>query len=196
MKTILSIFIVVFSFGNTFCEIVEAQPEHVGIRAQWAGNGCPQGSEGHVEISDDNQIIKLKSPTLEVILRESTGSRFERKICNVILTLEHPDGWSFSPSELKLRYSNKMTKQIVGKIQTKYFYQGGDQTIINENKFVGPSQSTNSALSIKLDQSWSPCSLERPLIFGISASLRGQSTSVNYLKVEKEKSIHINWKRC
>jgi hypothetical protein len=129
-----------------------------------------------------------------------------RRICQILLDLDVPQGWSYSMVGVDYRGSANLEPGVSAVLQSAYYFQGEFQTARLRTMLTGPragSYQVRGSLSPGA-LVWSPCGPQRALIISASVWLMNTSGNPNARGVITTDSAdgrtrvvgRLQWRRC
>jgi hypothetical protein len=129
-----------------------------------------------------------------------------RRICQILLDLDFPQGWSYSVVGVDYRGFANLEPGVSAVLQSAYYFQGEFQTARLQTTLTGPRVG-NYQVRDSLGPNalvWSPCGAQRALIISASVWLMNTSGNPNARGVMTTDSTdgrarvvgRLQWRRC
>jgi hypothetical protein len=178
-------------------------PEYVRLRnVAYAGSGCPAGSTSqHLALSYQSLALALDQFVAEI--GPGVPSSESRKICQVTIDLDFPNGWQYSLDSADFDGYLNLGSGVSATQSVRYYFQGQSQTTRLSASFRGPDSRyyhVRDALDVG-ETVWSPCGGQRPLNVDVSVSLYASNPRAGGLVIVGNEwgdplPIGIRWQRC
>lgn len=142
-----------------------AAPDYVRIRdIKYAGSGCPAGSVG-ADVAGDLSAFTLLFDQYQANVGPGIPMNEKRKNCQINLSLEIPNGWSYTLFTVDTRGYVSLEPGVRALQQSLYYFQGQMRTGRLQTVVYGPADRNYAARDqIAMEnQVWSPCGVSRSL---------------------------------
>ena len=180
-------------------------PDSVSIRSiNYAGSGCPAGSVAE-DISPDYQAFTLMFDSYIAEAGPGVSFREGRKNCNINLSLDFPQGWSFAIMDVDYRGYVYLDRNVTGSQTSRYHFQGDRRTATLQSTYRGPiDQDYHIRDTLGLQSVvWSPCGASRSLNINTAISLNnrrnrngGGLMTTDTIDGQLTHVYNIKWRRC
>lgn len=192
-KNLLSLLISFFSYFTLANDLRLGDP-------QYGGSGCPNGSMRAV-VSPEGQSLSI---ILDKFVAEAGGKSnksSEKKLCNIILPVHIPKGYSVAFFQVDYRGFNSLPNESYSNFEVQYSFSGTKgQTY--QKRFDGQLEEPYFISNSISEPIWSPC--------GKSVVLKADPTIEVHTNAKKEQALstidtvdltgglifNIQWKRC
>lgn len=185
-----------FAWGN---------PEYVRVRSiTYAGTGCPAGTVMQ-NISPDYQAFTLEFDSFNAESGPGLSLSRSRKNCSIVLSLDHPAGWSYTVDTVDYRGYVSLDSNVQATQKSSYYFQGQSATASLQTSFTGPisrDYQVRDVLGLNA-QVWSPCGASRALILNAqvrtdnSRSRNGRGLlTIDSIFAYSTYRYGIRWRRC
>jgi hypothetical protein len=141
----------------------------------YGGTGCPAGTVS-VTLSPDTKSLSLLFDQYQVAVGGQTGKYFDRKSCNIAISVHVPQGMSVSVLKIDFRGFNQLPQSASSQFNVEYFFadtRGPSFT----RRFRGPIAEDyliNNSLAVKAIV-WSGC--EEDVNLRTNSSMRVQTVA-------------------
>jgi len=181
-------------------------PDEVTIKdIVYNGSGCPPGS-ADVRLARDGSSFRLVfGPEFEAEVGPGVPLIESRKNCQVLLTLNVPQGFTFAVGIVDYRGSADIASGSRGLFRATHYFQGEADESTTTQTFDGPFSGDWRAFHVVelTELVWAPCGVERALNINASIRLaRGSARwSDSFMTVDSERGrlftlIQFHWKTC
>lgn len=179
-------------------------PDYVEIKnIVYAGSGCPAGTVAE-NLSPDKQAFTLLFDNYIAEVGPGVSAREKRKNCQINVTLDFPQGWTFAIADVDYRGYASLDRGVTGVQQAAYYFQGESQTGTLQTTLRGPVDKDfhirdSLALSALV---WAPCGAKRSLNINSQIRLDSHSRSATGLLTTDsidgsvQTIYNLKWKRC
>ena len=180
-------------------------PTDVNIRnLVYNGTGCPLGSVGN-SIRDDGSI-GLSLDEFYVESGPGIPRRESRKNCQLTISLDVPEGWSFAVERLDNSGYASLARGTYGEIRTTMYFQGAsgrNNQVSYATRLRGPYDrefEINDEASVE-SILYSPCGASRALNINTSLRIGGKRDASAYMTLDRMDSpydfnFRLRWRRC
>jgi len=203
-KLVLSL---VCMLSLAFVSSGSAAPNNVTIKKiVFNGSGCPPGSTQARLARDGTSFRLLFGPQFEAEIGPGVPLIESRKNCQVLLTLNVPQGFTFALAAVDYRGSADIASGSQGVFRATHFFQGQSRQSTTMKTFNGPLRGDWRAFqAIPITELvWAPCGVERAL--NINASIRVARGSAgprsdSQMTMDSERGrlftlFQFRWKTC
>lgn len=198
------IILTLFTFLLSVPALAET-PSYVRVRSiTYAGSGCPAGSVAG-NIAPDRQAFTLLFDSYIAEVGPGVAIREKRKNCQLNVSLDFPQGWSYTLLTVDYRGYASLEPRVVGTQQSSYYFQGSTQTARLRSDYRGPMDRNYQIRdTLGLDAVvWSPCGAQRSLNINTEVRLdnsqatwaRGLMTT-DSIDGQLKQLYGFRWRRC
>jgi hypothetical protein len=184
-------------------------PAADSIRIQefiYGGTGCPQGSAQARVAADGSSFRLLFDEEFVADLGPGVPLPESRKNCQVNLTLQIPQGFTFAVMGVDYRGHARIAGGASGSHKATYYFQGEAEQVSTTRTLNGPFNNDwhfRDQIPIA-ELVWAPCGIERALNINAQVRLlRGSSpvSSSSSMSMDSERGrleqiFHLSWRRC
>ncbi|KNC99933.1 uncharacterized protein SPPG_05305 [Spizellomyces punctatus DAOM BR117] len=182
-------------------------PNQVYVKGvSYNGSGCPiSPPSAQVVLADDKKSFTVLFDKFIASAGPGIPRTENRKNCQLTVQLHIPGGWQYSIASADFRGWAELDKDVTGRQQSIYYFQGDGRTTTTEMSVNGPI-AKNYAIRDEIDftsQSWSPCGEDRPVNINTSIFVSNTKNpkaggvlttdSVDGKIVQK---YQFQWKKC
>ncbi len=187
--------------GSAFAQA----PDYVRVRSMtYNGSGCPINSVAS-NISPDRQAFTVLFS--EYIAEVGPGVPFnqKRKNCQLVVSLDFPQGWSYSLATVDYRGYVALEPQVKGTQKSSYYFQGQGHTGTLQTVMFGPiDQNYQIRDTLGLGALvWSACGAQRALNINSQLILDNAANpsahgllTTDSIDFQTKLIYGIRWKRC
>lgn len=180
-------------------------PEYVNIQAiAHGGTGCNQNTVGQT-IAADRKSFTLLFDEFIVESGQGISGKQKRKNCNISVSLEFPQGWTYSIVGFDYRGFADLDPGVSASLTSSYYFQGSEFSKSFDKTFDG--QLTDDFIisdTFGVDAVvWSDCKKSKPLNIETELYVNNPKRrskygmmSIDSLDGKVGQQYHMQWKRC